>query len=71
MRPGAFHTSDRFVGMTIPKDCLDRLHNDILVDGIFPLLDMFDILRLRKVLLVAYSCDTVLLIALAGQQALL
>ena len=54
LSPGQFNTSDRFVGRTIAKDSLDRLPNDVLLD-IFLYLDVYDILRLRKVRLTSQS----------------
>ncbi|OSD04965.1 hypothetical protein PYCCODRAFT_1362559 [Trametes coccinea BRFM310] len=37
------------------KDCLDRLPNDVLLDGIMSYLDIFDILRLRRVSTLYYE----------------
>ncbi|KAI8974769.1 hypothetical protein BD414DRAFT_424052 [Trametes punicea] len=39
----------RFSGTSIRKDCLDRLPNDVLIDGVMSYLDILDILRLRRV----------------------
>ncbi|CDO69108.1 hypothetical protein BN946_scf185042.g10 [Trametes cinnabarina] len=41
--------------MSLPRDCLDRLPNDILLDGVMSYLDIFDILRLRRVSVLYYE----------------
>ncbi|RPD62886.1 hypothetical protein L227DRAFT_646223 [Lentinus tigrinus ALCF2SS1-6] len=43
-----FNIANRFLGGGPRKDCLNRLPNEILLD-IFGLLDIFDIIRLRRV----------------------
>ncbi len=46
---GIFNIASRFLGRSIRKDCLDRLPNDLLVDVVFTYLDVFDIIRMRRV----------------------
>ena len=46
---GIFNIASRFLARSIRKDCLDRLPNDVLVDVVFTFLDVFDIIRLRRV----------------------
>ncbi|KAI9068436.1 hypothetical protein FKP32DRAFT_1561741 [Trametes sanguinea] len=40
---------------SVRKDCLDRLPNDVLLDGVMSYLDIFDILRLRRVSTLYYE----------------
>ncbi|KAI0765956.1 hypothetical protein BD413DRAFT_481651 [Trametes elegans] len=45
----------RFLGVSPRKDCIDRLSNDVLLNEIMSYLDIFDILRLRRVSLLFYE----------------
>ena len=47
--PGAFNIFSRFQSSSIPKNCLDRLPNDVLVDEILDYLDIIHVLRMRRV----------------------
>ena len=47
--PRLFNVYNRFLNPAIPKTSLDRLSNDIMVDGIFDYLDVIDIIRMRTV----------------------
>ena len=47
--PGAFNIFSRFQSSAIPKNCLDRLPNDVLVDEILDYLDIIHVLRMRRV----------------------
>ncbi|KAI0667315.1 hypothetical protein C8Q78DRAFT_982369 [Trametes maxima] len=45
---GLISLFSRFAGSSPRKNCLDRLPNDILLDGIMSYLDVVDIIRLRQ-----------------------
>lgn len=47
--PGLFSIYARFLSRSTPKDSLDRLPNDVIVDFIFDYLDVIDIIRMRMV----------------------
>ena len=47
--PGLFSIYTRFLSRSTPKDSLDRLPNDVIVDFIFDYLDVIDIIRMRMV----------------------
>ena len=47
--PGAFNIFSRFQSSAIPKNCLDRLPNDVLVDEILDYLDIIHVIQMRRV----------------------
>ena len=54
--PGLSYIYRRFLKSSIPKNSLDRLPNDIIVDGIFDYLDVDDIICVRMVSLSSFAC---------------